>query len=64
MRGVEQIPWAYDLLVGLFERTGLGRWRRWHAEGAFGRTRDLVLPRLLSGQVALNFQAASVISKP
>jgi ubiquinone/menaquinone biosynthesis C-methylase UbiE len=41
MRGVEQIPWVYDLLVGLFERTGLGRWRRWHAEGASGRTLDL-----------------------
>jgi ubiquinone/menaquinone biosynthesis C-methylase UbiE len=41
MRGVEQVPWAYDLLVGLFERLGLGRWRRWHAEGASGRTLDL-----------------------
>jgi ubiquinone/menaquinone biosynthesis C-methylase UbiE len=41
VRGVEQIPWVYDLLVGLFERTGLGRWRRWHAEGAEGLTLDL-----------------------
>ncbi len=41
MRGVEQIPWVYDLVVGLFERMGLGRWRRWHAEGAVGRTLDL-----------------------
>ena len=28
------------------------------------RTRDLLLPRLLSGQVALNFSAAPVSSKP
>ena len=41
MRGVEQVPWVYDLLVGLFEKGGLGRWRRWHAEGAAGRTLDL-----------------------
>jgi SAM-dependent methyltransferase len=41
VRGIEQVPWAYDLLVGLFERMGLGRWRRWHAAGAEGRTLDL-----------------------
>ena len=41
MRGVEQIPWAYDLLVHLLEATGLARWRGWLAEGASGRTLDL-----------------------
>jgi ubiquinone/menaquinone biosynthesis C-methylase UbiE len=37
MRGVEQIPWLYDLLMAVLERTGLGRWRRWLSDGAGGR---------------------------
>ena len=41
MRGVEQIPWLYDLGVALAEWRGLGRWRRWLARGATGRTLDL-----------------------
>lgn len=41
MRGIEQIPWIYDALCRLCERGGLGRWRRWLAEGARGRTLDL-----------------------
>ena len=41
MRGVEQIPWMYDALCHLCERGGLGRWRRWLAHGARGRTLDL-----------------------
>jgi ubiquinone/menaquinone biosynthesis C-methylase UbiE len=41
VRGIEQIPWLYDALCGLVERTGLGRWRRWLAAGARGRTLDL-----------------------
>jgi ubiquinone/menaquinone biosynthesis C-methylase UbiE len=41
MRGFEQIPWAYDLSLALFERLGLGRWRAWLVRGARGRTLDL-----------------------
>ena len=41
MRGVEQIPWLYDLGLALAERTGFGRWRRWLAAGARGRALDL-----------------------
>lgn len=41
MAGLEQIPWLYDALCTVMERTGLGRWRRWLAEGARGRTLDL-----------------------
>jgi ubiquinone/menaquinone biosynthesis C-methylase UbiE len=41
VRGIEQIPWLYDALCGTAERMGLGRWRRWLAAGARGRTLDL-----------------------
>jgi ubiquinone/menaquinone biosynthesis C-methylase UbiE len=41
MRGLEQIPWLYDLGMALFERSGLGRWRAWLVGGASGRTLDL-----------------------
>jgi ubiquinone/menaquinone biosynthesis C-methylase UbiE len=41
MRGLEQIPWLYDALCALMERTGLGAWRRSLADGARGRTLDL-----------------------
>ncbi len=42
MRGVEQIPWLYDIGMALVERTGLGRWRAWLAAGvAGGRVLDL-----------------------
>ena len=41
MRGVEQIPWLYDLICAFAEWRGLGRWRRWLAEGARGCTLDL-----------------------
>jgi ubiquinone/menaquinone biosynthesis C-methylase UbiE len=41
VRGVDQIPWLYDALCALLERTGLGPWRRWLARGARGRTLDL-----------------------
>src|SRR5215468_4331654 len=40
-RGVEQIPWLYDAYCALFERFGLGRWRRWLVGGAVGRTLDV-----------------------
>jgi ubiquinone/menaquinone biosynthesis C-methylase UbiE len=41
MRGVEQIPWLYDLGMAVFERAGLRRWREWLVKGATGRTLDL-----------------------
>ena len=41
MRGVEQIPWLYDLGLAFGEARGLGRWRRWLVRGATGRTLDL-----------------------
>ncbi len=41
MRGLEQIPWCYDLGLWLAERGGFGRWRRWLPGGARGRTLDL-----------------------
>ena len=41
MRGIEQIPWLYDALCAFCELGGLGRWRRWLAGGARGRTLDL-----------------------
>jgi SAM-dependent methyltransferase len=41
MRGVEQIPWLYDLGLAFAEWRGLGRWRTWLARGATGRTLDL-----------------------
>ena len=59
MRGAEQIPWLYDASMALLERTGLGPWRRWLAEGARGLTLDLGcgtgrnLPLLPSGTRAV-----------
>lgn len=41
MRGLEQIPWLYDLTMSVMEATGLGRWRLWLATGAQGRVLDL-----------------------
>lgn len=41
MRGVERIPWLYDAYMAVVERFGLGRWRRWLAEGARGRVLDV-----------------------
>ena len=41
MRGLEQIPWIYDGLCAVLERTGLAPWRRWLADGARGRTLDV-----------------------
>ena len=41
MRGVERIPWLYDALCAVVERTGLAEWRRWLASGARGRTLDV-----------------------
>ena len=41
MRGVEQIPWLYDAMFFVMDRTGLGRWRDWLAKGARGRTLEV-----------------------
>ncbi len=41
MRGVEQIPWVYDLGLWFAEMAGFIRWRRWLAEGATGRILDV-----------------------
>ena len=41
MRGLEQIPWLYDLGLWFAEKLGFIRWRRWLAEGATGRTLDV-----------------------
>lgn len=41
MRGLEHIPWLYDLTMSLLERGRFGRWRAWLARGARGRTLDL-----------------------
>jgi ubiquinone/menaquinone biosynthesis C-methylase UbiE len=41
VRGLEQIPWIYDGLCTVLERTGLAPWRRWLADGARGRTLDV-----------------------
>lgn len=41
MRGVEQIPWIYDLYMGMVDRFGFGRWRRWVVSGAKGRTLEV-----------------------
>jgi ubiquinone/menaquinone biosynthesis C-methylase UbiE len=41
VRGVEQIPWLYDAICAMYERLGLGRWRRWLVGGASGRVLDV-----------------------
>jgi ubiquinone/menaquinone biosynthesis C-methylase UbiE len=41
VRGLEQIPWLYDGLCAVLERTGLGPWRRWLTSGARGLTLDV-----------------------
>jgi ubiquinone/menaquinone biosynthesis C-methylase UbiE len=41
VRGVEQIPWLYDGLCVVMERTGLAPFRRWLTAGARGRTLDV-----------------------
>ena len=39
MRGIEQIPWLYDVGMALLEATGLGPWRAWLTSGVRGRVR-------------------------
>ena len=60
MRGLEQIPWLYDAMLALAERTGLKRWRQWLCAGAEGRVLDLGcgtgrnLPLLPPGSVGVD----------
>lgn len=41
MRGIEQIPWLYDVGMALLERAGLRRWRAWLVDGGAGRVLDV-----------------------
>jgi ubiquinone/menaquinone biosynthesis C-methylase UbiE len=41
MRGLDQIPWAYDAFMTVADVTGLSRWRRWLVRGARGRTLEV-----------------------
>jgi ubiquinone/menaquinone biosynthesis C-methylase UbiE len=41
VRGLEQIPWLYDLFSAALDRLGLAAWRRWLAEGARGRVLEV-----------------------
>jgi len=41
MRGVENIPWLYDLFCSVMESRGMKRWRRWLAGGAKGRVLEV-----------------------
>jgi len=41
MRGIEQVPWLYDVLCSICERRGIGRWRRHLTAGAKGVVLDL-----------------------
>ncbi len=43
MRGVEQVPWLYDLGLAFLEATGLGGWRKWLVglDGRAARVLDL-----------------------
>jgi ubiquinone/menaquinone biosynthesis C-methylase UbiE len=60
VRGFEQIPWLYDAMVAVAERTGLRRWRQWLCAGAGQPVLDLGcgtgrnLPLLPSGAVGVD----------
>lgn len=41
MSGIDRMPWAYDAMMALADRTGLARWRRWLVSGARGRTLEV-----------------------
>jgi ubiquinone/menaquinone biosynthesis C-methylase UbiE len=55
MRGLEQIPWCYDLFMAWAERGRLRRWRDWLTGGAVGPVLEVGcgtgrnLPRLPAG---------------
>jgi len=41
VRGIEQIPWLYEMVCSLYEWGGLAEWRRALVAGARGRVLDL-----------------------
>lgn len=41
MRGIEQIPWLYEIICSLYEWAGLAEWRRALVAGARGRVLDV-----------------------
>lgn len=41
MRGIEQIPWLYEIICSLWEWGGLAEWRRWLVAGARGNVLDV-----------------------
>ena len=41
MRGIEQIPFFYDLMMAVAEATGFGSWRQKLVKGARGRILDI-----------------------
>jgi len=41
MRGVEQIPWLYDLMAALGDRGAMGRWRAWLVGSVTGAALEL-----------------------
>jgi ubiquinone/menaquinone biosynthesis C-methylase UbiE len=41
MRGIEHIPWLYDAMFSVADRTGLSRWRDWLTRGATGRVLEV-----------------------
>ncbi len=55
MRGIEQIPWLYEIICSLYERAGLAEWRQALVAGSRGRVLDIGsgtgrnLPLLLDG---------------
>ena len=70
MRGVEQIPWLYDAMCFVLERTGLERWRTWLVGGAKGRTLEVGcgtgrnLPRYAAGSLVIALEPdASTLAK-
>jgi ubiquinone/menaquinone biosynthesis C-methylase UbiE len=55
VRGIEQIPWLYEIICSLYERAGLAEWRQALVAGSRGRVLDIGsgtgrnLPLLLDG---------------
>jgi ubiquinone/menaquinone biosynthesis C-methylase UbiE len=41
VRGIEQVPWLYEIVCSLYERAGLAEWRCALVAGARGRVLDL-----------------------
>lgn len=41
MRGIEHVPWLYDVIMEVLDALGLGSWRRRLVDGAAGRTLEI-----------------------